>query len=358
MKPDEDPTEPIWRERPKIELTEGMSGLTLNQQYFKHMKEISKKEETIKGESGKEVKSMHTESPMTGVGSTPPLPDTAYPGVGMLGAQMMGGMNMNMGMGGMGMGGMGVGVMGMPPLGMGMSPLGMPPLGMLQQGKLGTLSSLEMMPMNPMAQMAPMHPQTLSAFPSSTGSKPELQNIVSTVNMGCKLDLRTIALNARNAEYNPRRFAAVIMRIREPKTTALIFHSGKMVCTGAKSEDESKTAAKRYAHIIKKIGFPAKFGEFKIQNIVGSCDVGFPIRLEGLNNDHGNFCHYEPEIFPGLIYRMHEPKIVLLIFVSGKIVLTGARQREDLYTAYENIHPVLMQFKKKPNNNTLKSSNK
>ena len=66
---------------------------------------------------------------------------------------------------------------------------------------------------------------------------PTLQNIVSTANMSCKLDLRKIALNCRNAEYNPKRFAAVIMRIRDPKTTALIFTSGKMVCTGAKSEE-------------------------------------------------------------------------------------------------------------------------
>ena len=107
--------------------------------------------------------------------------------------------------------------------------------------------------------------------------------------MGVKLDLKEIALHARNAEYNPKRFAAVIMRIREPKTTALIFHSGKMVCTGAKSEEESKLAARKYARIIQKLGFPAKFQDFKIQNIVGSCDIKFPIRLEGLAVSHGLF---------------------------------------------------------------------
>ncbi|BBH04274.1 TATA binding protein 2 [Prunus dulcis] len=127
-------------------------------------------------------------------------------------------------------------------------------------------------------------------------------------------------------KYNKvRRFAAVIMRIREPKTTALIFASGKMVCTGAKSEQQSKLAARKYARIIQKLGFPAQFKDFKIQNIVGSCDVKFPIRLEGLAYSHGAFSSYEPELFPGLIYRMKQPKIVLLIFVSGKIVLTGAK---------------------------------
>jgi len=79
------------------------------------------------------------------------------------------------------------------------------------------------------------------------------------------------------------------MRIRDPKTTALIFASGKMVVTGAKSEDDSKLASRKYARIIQKLGFPAKFTDFKIQNIVGSCDVKFPIRLEGLAYAHGPF---------------------------------------------------------------------
>lgn len=181
---------------------------------------------------------------------------------------------------------------------------------------------------------------------SASGIVPTLQNIVATVNLDCRLELKTIALHARNAEYNPKRFAAVIMRIREPKTTALIFASGKMVVTGAKSEDDSKLAARKYARIIQKLGFNAKFTDFKIQNIVGSCDVKFPIRLEGLAYAHGTFSSYEPELFPGLIYRMVKPKIVLLIFVSGKIVLTGAKQREEIYKAFEAIYPVLSEFRK------------
>ena len=131
------------------------------------------------------------------------------------------------------------------------------------------------------------------------------------------------------------------MRIRDPKTTALIFASGKMVVTGAKSEDDSKLASRKYARIIQKLGFNAKFTDFKIQNIVGSCDIRFPIRLEGLASRHHNFSSYEPELFPGLIYRMIKPKIVLLIFVSGKIVLTGAKVREEIYDAFELIYPVL-----------------
>jgi len=194
-------------------------------------------------------------------------------------------------------------------------------------------------------------PTTPAATPGAattgvSGIVPTLQNIVATVNLDCRLDLKTIALHARNAEYNPKRFAAVIMRIRDPKTTALIFASGKMVVTGAKSEDDSKLASRKYARIIQKLGFNAKFTDFKIQNIVGSCDIKFPIRLEGLASRHHNFSSYEPELFPGLIYRMIRPKIVLLIFVSGKIVLTGAKVRQEIYDAFEMIYPVLQDFRK------------
>ncbi|KDD72112.1 transcription factor TFIID [Helicosporidium sp. ATCC 50920] len=102
----------------------------------------------------------------------------------------------------------------------------------------------------------------------------------------------------------------------------------------------------RYARILQKLQFAVTFKEFKIQNMVGSCDVRFPIRLEGLASTHSVFCSYEPELFPGLIYRMVDPKIVLLIFVSGKVVLTGAKRRDEIYRAFENIYPVLKEFKK------------
>ncbi|KAM9293886.1 TATA box-binding protein-like 2 [Gastrophryne carolinensis] len=202
-------------------------------------------------------------------------------------------------------------------------------------------SSLCPMPITPMTPMTPMTPVS-----EASGIVPQLQNIVSTVNLACKLDLKKIALHARNAEYNPKRFAAVIMRIREPRTTALIFSSGKMVCTGAKSEEQSRLAARKYARVVQKLGFPAKFLDFKIQNMVGSCDVRFPIRLEGLVLTHQQFSSYEPELFPGLIYRMVKPRIVLLIFVSGKVVLTGAKERSEIYEAFENIYPILKSFKK------------
>lgn len=190
-------------------------------------------------------------------------------------------------------------------------------------------------------------PDGVQETQGGSGIVPTLQNVVATINLGCKgLDLKQIALHARNAEYNPKRFAAVIMRIREPKSTALIFSSGKMVCTGSKSEEDARNAARKFARILQKLGNPVSFKEFKIQNMVGSCDVKFPIRLEGLATSHSMFCSYEPELFPGLIYRMQQPKIVLLIFVSGKVVLTGAKTRMEINTAFENIYPVLQEYKK------------
>ncbi|XP_002127120.2 uncharacterized protein LOC100177214 [Ciona intestinalis] len=195
----------------------------------------------------------------------------------------------------------------------------------------------------PYSSVHPMTPRTPAEF--GVGP-PQLQNIVSTVNLDTKLDLKRIALHARNAEYNPKRFAAVIMRIREPRTTALIFSSGKMVCTGAKSENASRLAARKYARVVQKLGFPAKFIDFKIQNMVGSVDVKFPIRLEGLVLAHSQFSSYEPELFPGLIYRMVKPRIVLLIFVSGKVVLTGAKVYNEIEEAFNNIYPILKGYRK------------
>jgi len=80
--------------------------------------------------------------------------------------------------------------------------------------------------------------------------------------------------------------------------------------------------------------------------MVGKADVKFPIKLEGLAMAHQQFAQYEPELFPGLVYRMAQPKVVILVFVSGKLVLTGARKKEDIDTAFERIYPILTEFRK------------
>uniref|UniRef100_A0A7S3GIM2 TATA-box-binding protein n=1 Tax=Palpitomonas bilix TaxID=652834 RepID=A0A7S3GIM2_9EUKA len=191
-----------------------------------------------------------------------------------------------------------------------------------------------------------INPETWS-HPS--GVVPTIQNVVATCNLGNKLKLQELSKRAKNTEYKPKRFAAVVMRIRDPKTTALIFSSGKMVCTGAKTEENSRYAARKYANMINKLdmeGVKITLSDFKIQNMVASCNVEFSIMLEKLAVDHSSFCVYEPEVFPGLVYKMNSPKIVLLIFVSGKIVLTGAKSRAQIYEAFEKIYDVLLLFRK------------
>ncbi|GIY99969.1 TATA-box-binding protein [Caerostris extrusa] len=182
--------------------------------------------------------------------------------------------------------------------------------------------------------------------PKDSGIIPKVHNVVCSVDLGCKLELLKIALHLRNAEYNPRRFHAVIMRILDPKTACLIFRSGKIVVTGARSEDAAHLAARKYARLIQKLGFDVKFIDFKIQNMVASCDVKFPINIEQLYCSHCQFSSYEPELFPGLIYRLVKPRIVVLIFVSGKIVLTGGKSREEVKEGFELMYPVLTAFRK------------
>lgn len=131
------------------------------------------------------------------------------------------------------------------------------------------------------------------------------------------------------------------MRIREPKTTALIFASGKMVVTGAKAECDARTACEKFGRILRKLGFPTEITDFKIQNIVSSFDCKFPIRLEGIAVAKFGSVSYEPELFPGLVYRLQVPKVVVLIFASGKVVLTGAKSSDDICRAFDTIRPWL-----------------
>ncbi|KAL1490020.1 hypothetical protein ABEB36_013932 [Hypothenemus hampei] len=173
-----------------------------------------------------------------------------------------------------------------------------------------------------------------------------LQNCVATVDLFTTLDLTLINARTRNTEYNPTRFHGVVMRIREPRATALIFKSGKIVCTGTRNEHDALLASKKFARIIQKLGFDIKFANFKIQNLVATCDLRFPIKLENLNHMHGQFSSYEPELFAGLVYRMIKPRIVLLIFVNGKIVFTGGKTRDEIKEALENIYPILRSFRK------------
>jgi len=173
-----------------------------------------------------------------------------------------------------------------------------------------------------------------------------LFNCVTTVDLNTVLNLTAINAKTRNSEYNPSRFHGIVMRLREPRTTALIFRTGKIICTGAKNEFDGLLACKKFARIIQKLGYKIQFSNFKIQNMVATCDLRFPIKLENLNQMHGQFSSYEPELFPALVYRMIKPRVVLLIFVNGKVVFTGCKSRENVKEALESIYPILRSFRK------------
>ena len=188
--------------------------------------------------------------------------------------------------------------------------------------------------------------------------QPRIVNVVSMVNLGCQLNLQKIGKTCLNAEYNPTRINAVIMRIKNPKTAALIFNSGILICTGANNEIDSKVAAKRYAKDIRKLGYEVKFINFKIINIVATCDLKFNIHLTKLNSkiayllgktlkgdDLKEKISYEPQIFPGLIYRMDKPRLAILVFASGKVNIVGAKERDEAYKAIEKIYPTLQKYK-------------
>lgn len=138
------------------------------------------------------------------------------------------------------------------------------------------------------------------------------------------------------------------MRIREPRSTALIFASGKVIVTGARNEEESKESSKKYVAIIKLCGHSqAGFNDYKVQNLTATMDTGFPIRLEALILAHSQQATYEPELFPGLIFRMEDPKVTCIIFVSGKVVMTGCKNQESLEAAAGKVYPTLLDFRKK-----------
>lgn len=173
-----------------------------------------------------------------------------------------------------------------------------------------------------------------------------VQNIVCSVNLSCPLNLTDINNRLRLSEYNPKRFPGAVLRLLEPKVTALTFSSGKMVVCGAKHETLASLGARKFARILQKIGYKVCLKDFRINNMLGTSDLKFPVRLEDLNESHAQFSRYEPELFPALIYRLVRPRTVMLIFVNGKVVITGGKSREELQQALDSMYPILRSFRK------------
>jgi transcription initiation factor TFIID TATA-box-binding protein len=185
----------------------------------------------------------------------------------------------------------------------------------------------------------------------------KLQNVVSTFSLGVSgLNLKFIALKYAFAEFNPQTFAAATLRCKYPRTTALAFASGNMVCTGGRSELESRYAARKYVRIFQQVGIPVCFSKFKIQNIVASANVGFTLKLQSIADDYGPYVTYEADLFPGLIFRSINPKLVFLCFRSGKIVITGAKNKQQIDQTYTSLYRnILVKYRDKKNS-TVSSS--
>jgi transcription initiation factor TFIID TATA-box-binding protein len=167
----------------------------------------------------------------------------------------------------------------------------------------------------------------------------ELENVVASSGIDRELDLQRVAADLEGAEYNPDRFPGLLYRTTDPKATSLLFRSGKIVTTGASSIENVRTAIGIAIAELETLGIPVPAEPLiTVQNIVASADLGQSLNLNamaiGLGLEH---VEYEPEQFPGLVYRLDEPSVVVLFFGSGKVVVTGGKQPKDAAAAIEAV---------------------
>jgi transcription initiation factor TFIID TATA-box-binding protein len=168
-----------------------------------------------------------------------------------------------------------------------------------------------------------------------------IENVVASATLKQNIDLNAIVRIFPGVEYRPEQFPGLVYRLKKPKTATLVFNSGKMVCTGAKSERQARKAVMKVVDDLKRngiviVGKP----DIKIQNIVASAGLGGYIDLEKCTYSLKRTM-YEPEQFPGLIYRMDDPKVVILLFASGKLVCTGAKQENYVEIAVKKLKETL-----------------
>ncbi len=168
-----------------------------------------------------------------------------------------------------------------------------------------------------------------------------IENVVATATINQKLDLKDITKKFPNVEWRPDLFPGAVFRLKNPKTATLLFRTGKMVCTGAKSEELARKAVKTVVQKLRKGKIKIKKeATVTIQNIVASINLGGRVHLEQAARTLPRSM-YEPEQFPGLIHRMLDPKTVILIFSTGKLVCTGGKTAKDVYRAVNNLHSML-----------------
>jgi len=172
-------------------------------------------------------------------------------------------------------------------------------------------------------------------------------NIVVSSSLQHDIPLEKMAATLSNTEYNPEQFPGLVIRIKEPKTSALIFSSGKIVCTGARSMDKVKESIKQIIKSLEKIGIKITIDpEIKVQNIVASGSIGMDLNLNNLAMKLEN-TEYEPEQFPGLVYKLTVDKITatFLLFSNGKIVCTGTKSEAEVNKALDKLIEVLKKTK-------------
>ncbi|MCC7575006.1 TATA-box-binding protein [Candidatus Woesearchaeota archaeon] len=172
-------------------------------------------------------------------------------------------------------------------------------------------------------------------------------NIVVSSSLEHDIPLEKMAATLPNTEYNPEQFPGLVIRIREPKTSALIFSSGNIVCTGAKSLDKVEESIKKIIESLEKIGIKIKIKpKISVQNIVASGSIGMDLNLNTLAMKLDN-TEYEPEQFPGLVYKLMEAKATFLLFSNGKIVCTGTKSEEMVHAAVDMLLEKLNKVMKK-----------
>lgn len=159
----------------------------------------------------------------------------------------------------------------------------------------------------------------------------QIENVVASTDIGQELDIETLAQDLAASEYNPEHFPGLVYRLQDPNAATLIFRSGKLVTTGANSVNNVHTALTHVFDELRELGIDVTDDpDIEVQNIVSSADLGHTLNLNaiaiGLGLEH---IEYEPEQFPGLVYRLDEPAVVALLFGSGKVVITGAKHLED-----------------------------
>ncbi len=174
--------------------------------------------------------------------------------------------------------------------------------------------------------------------------KIEVQNIVASSSFKIALDLTVIHQELEDTKYEPEKFPGIVFRLNKPKCTMLIFRNGKIVCTGAKNVEEVHKAVRILINAIAKLDFSIeRHPEIIIQNIVATYNLGFKLNLTRTVLELGlEQVEYEPEVFPGLIYRMKEPKVVMLLFSTGKVVITGGKSVKEVKQAGKKLHGLLV----------------